>query len=83
MRGDILQVVDILGRVKSCHLCIGCSVRQLNRRRSGQELVTYIDVHLSVEAVVDDELVCHLDSEWLHRVLLSVEVGADFSVVEI
>ena len=45
--------------------------------------MTYIDVHLSVEAVVDDELVCHLDSEWLHRVLLSVEVGADFSVVEI
>ena len=40
-------------------------------------------MHLSVKAIVDDELVCHLDSEWLHWMLLTVEVGADFSIIEI
>ena len=40
-------------------------------------------MHLSVETVVDDELMCHFYPERLHRMLLPVEVGTDFSIVEI
>ena len=44
---------------------------------------TYIDGHLAVEAVIDDQLMCHLYSERLHWVLLTVEIRADFAVVKV
>ena len=40
-------------------------------------------MHLSIEAIVDDELVSHLDAEWLHWMFLAIEVGANLCVVEI
>jgi hypothetical protein len=44
---------------------------------------TYINRHLAVEAIVDNQLVRHLDSKGLHRMFLTVEEGAYFSVVEV
>ena len=40
-------------------------------------------MHLPVETIIDDELVSHLDPEWLHGVLLSIEKGANFIVVKV
>ena len=48
-----------------------------NKKRSATrglaESHTYIDRHLAIETIIDDKLVCHLYSEWLHGVFLSVE----------
>lgn len=42
-----------------------------------------VDVHFTVEAVVDDEVVGHLDADGFHWMALAVIVLADCWVVEI
>ena len=44
---------------------------------------TYEDVHASVEAVVDDELMSHFYAERFHRVLWRIVVRTDLVVVEV
>lgn len=44
---------------------------------------TYEDVHASVEAIVDDQLMSHFYAERLHRVLWRIVVRADLVVVEV
>ena len=41
-------------------------------------LITYINIHLAVKLVGDDQLMSDLDPEWLHWVLCSVVKGAHF-----
>ena len=47
------------------------------------ELATHVYTHLSIEAVVDDQLVGKLDSERLHGVFLPVEERTNVVVVKV
>jgi hypothetical protein len=44
---------------------------------------TYEDVHASVEAIVNNELMSHFYAERLHRVLWRIVVRTDLVVVEV
>lgn len=39
--------------------------------------VTYINLHLSVESIVEKQVVCHTYSVWFHRMSLAIVVVAD------
>ena len=53
------------------------------RHSFSKQSFTYIDMHLSIEAIVDNKLMCHLYSKWFHWMFLAIEVGTDLGVVEI
>ena len=40
-------------------------------------------MHLSIEAIVNNKLMCHLNSKWFHWMFLAIEVGTNLGVVEI
>ena len=46
-------------------------------------LIWLIDVHFSVHLIAYDQLMGHLDSKWLHGMILSIIEGPNFWIVEI
>lgn len=61
---DRAQEADVLVRVELCHLVL-------------RRLVRTVDFHLSVETVVEEEVVGHANAVRLHRMALAVVVVAD------
>ncbi len=70
LRSDPLQKFDVFFRVKSGHVMRGCNV--------GSE-----DLHLLVEAVVQDQRVGHAQAVRLHRMAGSVVEVSHIRIVEV
>ncbi len=70
LRSDPLQKFDVFFRVKSCHV--------MRRRDVGPE-----DLHLLVEAVVQDQRVGHAQAVRLHRMAGSVMEVSHIRIVEV
>ena len=75
-------MLDVVFRMEGLHLLVSGSMGNLQQQVNNFKR-TYVDIHLAIQLVVDYELVCHLYSEWLHWVFLTVVELSHFGIVEV
>lgn len=86
VRFDVTQETNVIVRMEFCHFVLCRLVWPLFNRKKNNQLIpslvfigsewavkiTYVDLHLAIQPIVEQQIVCHTNAMWLHGMALAI-----------